>query len=134
MGNVSQHELDCKCDNPECSFTILAYEPVVDLVQKCCDELAKIFGVSRVILEITSAARCKDHNDHVGSNDNSRHVRADAMDIKVHIPVMGGKEQIPPKTVADTLIPLMSEGGVGVYSTFTHVDSRRIGKVVTWYG
>jgi len=67
---------------------------------------------------ITSAYRTATHNKAVGGEAQSQHLYGLAADIKV--------SGIAPKTVAayaESLMP--SSGGIGVYSTFTHVDVRK---------
>ena len=121
--NISSHELQCKCSDPECNVTILDNEPVIGIVQDACDYFARKNGIDKVQLEITSAARCYRYNrsDHIGSNDNSQHPRARAMDIKLFI----GDMQIEPWLVYRYLDQKFPHTlGLGVYNTFTHVDSR----------
>jgi len=122
--NIWTHELTCKCGN--CDVTILPDETVIQLVQDACDHLARINGVDKVILEITSAARCYVYNREIGSNDNSQHPRARAIDHKIFFP--SGK-QIPPSEVYDYYARFeMYEIflGIGKYNTFTHLDTRPV--------
>lgn len=120
--NISQHELDCKCG--KCDVTIHSYEPVIQHWQDCCDHFANKYSVSKVVLEITSGARCFEYNrgHDVGSNDNSQHPRCRAIDGKVFLP---SGEQIPPAEIYnyfDNRFP--RSNGVGLYSSFTHLDTR----------
>ncbi len=66
---------------------------------------------------INSAFRCKPHNASVGGVGNSRHLYGEAADIVVR--------GVEPSEVADYCESLVrSHGGVGRYSTFTHIDVR----------
>ena len=121
--NISQHELDCKCE--KCEVTIQSHEPVIQIVQKGCDYFASNAGVDKVKLVITSAARCYEYNRKVGSNDNSQHPRCSAMDIQIFI----GSMQIAPEVVADYFNNQYPDScGIGVYPVkkFTHIDTRSI--------
>ena len=72
------------------------------------------FGKS---VTITSAYRTPGRNKAVGGETYSQHLYGRAADIKV--------KGIAPKTVAayaEKLLP--GKGGIGTYSTFTHVDVR----------
>lgn len=119
--NISKSELKCKCGN--CKVRIQGHEPIIQMVQDCCAHFAKIHNVEKVRLQINSAARCRDHNLSVGSNDESQHLRCNAMDIKIFV----GDERIPPKAVYeyfDNKYP--NSMGLGLYTNFTHADSREI--------
>lgn len=66
---------------------------------------------------ITSAYRTPTRNKAVGGTAYSQHLYGRAADIKV--------KGVAPKTVAayaEKLLP--KSGGIGIYSTFTHVDVR----------
>lgn len=72
------------------------------------------FGKS---VTITSAYRTPGKNKAVGGQAYSQHLYGRAADIKV--------KGIAPKTVAayaEKLLP--NKGGIGTYSTFTHIDVR----------
>lgn len=72
------------------------------------------FGKS---VTITSAYRTPGKNKAVGGTTYSFHLYGKAADIKV--------KSVSPKTVAayaEKLLP--KKGGIGTYSTFTHVDVR----------
>lgn len=126
--NISRHELECKCG--ECQVTILDYEPVIKIVQEACDYFAEKHNVDRVVCVLTSAARCYVYNrmpeeeGGAGSNDNSQHPRANAIDFKLFLP---DGMPIDPKLVyayLDNKYP--NSLGLGSYVTFTHVDTRPI--------
>ena len=65
---------------------------------------------------ITSGYRTPSHNKRVGGASNSQHIYGRAADIKVR--------GVSPSTVYSKADKIFSRGGVGKYSTFTHVDTR----------
>jgi len=64
---------------------------------------------------INSGYRCPTHNKAVGGASQSQHLRGTAADITV--------KGVSPSTVYAYLDP-WHDGGLGKYSTFTHVDVR----------
>lgn len=83
---------------------------LVNILQK----IRSHFGKS---ITITSAYRTPPHNKAVGGEAYSQHLYGLAADIKV--------SGVTPKKVAayaETL--LKNKGGIGTYSTFTHIDVR----------
>ena len=66
---------------------------------------------------ITSAYRTPGRNKAVGGEEYSQHLYGRAADIKV--------KGVSPKKVAAYLETLLKNtGGIGIYSTFCHVDTR----------
>ena len=65
---------------------------------------------------INSGYRTKSHNRAVGGASNSQHLYARAADI-----VVSG---VKPSKVYKKANKIFANGGVGKYSTFTHVDTR----------
>lgn len=65
---------------------------------------------------INSGYRTLSHNRKCGSKDTSQHVKGKAADIVV--------QNTSPNAVYEYCITLIRKGGVGKYSTFTHIDSR----------
>lgn len=65
---------------------------------------------------INSGYRTKSHNKAVGGSTNSQHLYARAADV-----VVSG---VKPSTVYRRANKIFANGGVGKYSTFTHVDTR----------
>ena len=83
---------------------------LVDILQKIRTHFGKPVTIS-------SAYRTPDHNKAVGGTSYSQHMYGKAADIKV--------SGVSPKKVASYAESLLSnKGGVGVYSTFTHIDVR----------
>ena len=126
--NISRHELVCKCG--DCNVTVLDNEPVIQIVQGACDHFADVCGVDKVLLIITSAARCYIYNrtEEVGSNDNSQHPRACAIDFQIY----ANGVQVP-TTVVDRYLRKKYPGiyGFGLYNSFNHADTRP-GDGKTW--
>ena len=72
------------------------------------------FGAS---VTITSAYRTPPHNKSVGGTTYSQHLYGKAADVKV-------KGVTPKKVAAYAETLLKNKGGIGTYSTFTHIDVR----------
>lgn len=105
-----RNEFHCKCGKYCDGFPV---EPSEKLV-KVLDQIREHFDAP---VTITSGVRCKTHNANVGGASSSQHLKGTAADIKV--------KGVSPKEVsayAETL--LSGTGGIGRYSTFTHVDVR----------
>ena len=106
--NFRVREFRCKDDTDP----IFVDSDLVDILQKVRDHFGKA-------VTITSAFRTASHNKKVGGATYSQHLYGKAADIKV--------SGVAPSVVADyveTLIP--GTGGIGRYSTFTHVDVRKV--------
>lgn len=104
----SQHfqraEFACKCG---CGFDTIDFGVVA-----ACDAIREHFKRPCVI---TSGCRCKAHNKAEGGSTGSQHLLGRAADIVV--------QGVPSKIVAD-YAERMGLGGLGRYSTFTHIDTR----------
>jgi len=72
--HVNSSELDCKCKNIHCCWTIFSH----DLLEKF-EELRTSCGNRP--LHITSAMRCVDHNFRVGGLKSSKHLLGLAIDV-----------------------------------------------------
>jgi uncharacterized protein YcbK (DUF882 family) len=94
-------EFACKCG---CGADTIDYELV-----RALDDIREHFDRPVVI---TSAVRCESHNKACGGAAGSQHLRGRAADITVY--------GTPPAVVAEQ----MGLGGIGVYDTFTHIDTR----------
>lgn len=81
------------------------------------DALRARLGVS---ITLTSTYRSKAYNRSVGSGDGSQHPKFTAVDFKAN--------GITPAMVAKTLRQMRARGeftgGVGLYKTFVHLDTR----------
>ena len=88
--------------------------------------LEKIRGYFNKPVTITSGCRCMAYNEAVGGTANSQHTKGRAADIVVH--------GIEPDEVANYLEGFMTSGGIGRYTTFTHVDTRTNNRVAGWSG
>ena len=83
---------------------------LVNILQKIRSHFGKA-------VTITSAYRTPPKNKAVGGTNYSFHLYGKAADIKV--------KGIAPKSVAAYAEKLMpTKGGIGIYSTFTHIDVR----------
>lgn len=91
---------------------------LVDVLQKIRNHFGKA-------VTITSAYRTPPKNKGVGGEKYSQHLYGKAADIKV--------AGIAPKSVAAYAEKLLvGRGGIGTYSTFTHIDVRA--KKARWKG
>lgn len=70
-------------------------------------------------VRINSGCRCPAHNRSVGGAASSQHVLARAADIAV--------EGVSPDAVHDWIADTYPEASLGLYRTFTHVDTRTEG-------
>lgn len=94
------------------SDVVFIESDLVDILQKIRDHFGKA-------VTITSAFRTASHNKKVGGAKYSQHLYGKAADIKV-----SGVAASVVADFAETLMP--STGGIGRYSTFTHVDVRKV--------
>jgi len=112
--NFKVKEFACK-DGSDPIFIALE---LVDILQKVRNHFGKA-------VVINSAYRTPAYNKKVGGATYSQHLYGMAADIKIN--------GVKPKQVAayiETLMP--GKGGIGIYSTFTHVDVRE--KRTRWNG
>jgi uncharacterized protein YcbK (DUF882 family) len=112
--NFSLKEFECNCG---CTMP----EFVKKNIETLAEDLQVIRDVINKPIKITNAYRCKEHNAKVGGVKTSQHILGKAADLQV--------VSMEPKEVADHVEDLMkgeliTQGGVGRYSTFTHVDVR----------
>lgn len=104
--NFKSTEFDCH-GNKCCSTTIIDLE-LIKFLQKIRDH----FGTT---VTINSGYRCPTHNKNIGGASQSYHMQGKAADIVV--------KGYAPKEVAQYAESLGMKG-IGVYKTFTHVDTR----------
>lgn len=106
--NFRVREFRCQDDTDP----IFVDSDLVDILQNVRDHFGKA-------VTITSAFRTASHNKKVGGATYSQHLYGKAADIKV--------SGVAASAVADFVETLMpSTGGIGRYSTFTHVDVRKV--------
>ncbi|PCH98481.1 MAG: hypothetical protein COB84_01840 [Rhodobacteraceae bacterium] len=129
--NISRHELECNCG--ECDVNIQDHEPIIQVVQNVCDVFAEIFGVKKVVLIITSPARCYEYNripvaeGGPGSDDQSQHPRCNAIDFII---LVNGKQVNPERIHAYLCTRHPHKYGFGLYKGkgkskgFNHADTR----------
>ena len=106
--NFRVREFRCQDDTDP----IFIDSDLVNVLQKVRDHFDKA-------VTITSAFRTASHNKNVGGATYSQHCYGKAADIKV--------SGVAPSKVAEYVETLMpNTGGIGRYSTFTHVDVRKV--------
>ena len=97
------------------------------------EKLAKNLQILRDYLKrpikIISGYRSPSYNVKIGGAKRSQHLLAKAADIRV--------KGLTPKEVKEAIVHLIKEGkmhpgGIGLYETFTHYDTR--GRNARWYG
>lgn len=92
--------------------------PSVEVIQDTCEWLERVrAALGGHITHINSGARCPTHNRAVGGVVGSLHVKGWASDITVR--------DLSPKEVQKRCKALQATGlvgGLGVYSSFTHID------------
>lgn len=106
-----QQEFKCKC----CGKIHPTNPTPPEVVLFWLESAREHFGDRPVM--ITSGYRCPKHNAAVGGASTSRHMEGDAVDFHV--------EGISPAEVYIYMDSIVGEGGgVGMYDSFTHIDSR----------
>ena len=113
--HFGRSEFACKCG---CGFDTVDTELL--------RILENIRGYFDKPVYITSACRCIAHNEAEGGTNNSQHLKGRAADVIV--------KGVEPDDVAAFLETILLHGGVGRYSTFTHVDCRTNDYVAGWSG
>ena len=107
--NFKDVELKCKCGD----FMCISPKPSSELLAVL--ELVRLkFG--KPVL-ITSGHRCESHNAKVGGAKKSRHLKADAADIKINGVLPGDVYNY-----LDSVFP--NQYGLGKANKFTHIDVR----------
>lgn len=108
--SFNSSEFDCKCFNIDCDKTYIDMNHVAEL-----QKLRDMWGP----ITINSAFRCAKHNKAVGGSTNSKHAKGIATDIVV-------RTKTPDQVHA--ILERVWKGGLGVYNTFVHIDSRPEGR------
>lgn len=118
--NIDRSELECHCS--KCGVRVQDHEPVIKVWQTACDHFATLHNVDRVVFTVLSAARCQPHNIIIGSNDESQHLRCNAIDGRIKLLT---SEKIPNQNIYDYFDKKYpNRFGVGIYSWGVHVDTR----------
>lgn len=109
--HFERREFKCKCG--KCGgFPV---EPSWDLIA-ILEKIRDHFGSP---VRVNSGVRCAYHNTAVGGAKSSQHLYGTASDIRVD-----GVSPTEVASYAETL--LQNTGGIGIYSTFTHIDVRSV--------
>jgi uncharacterized protein YcbK (DUF882 family) len=103
--NLSRSEFACKCG---CGFDTVDFA-LAQAVQKIRDHYGRKVTVN-------SGCRCKRHNKNEGGGEKSQHLLGRAADLVV--------EGISPGIVQDWVDNNLHDFSMGVYDSFTHLDSR----------
>lgn len=99
---------------------VLKYLPNLKRIASVLQQIRDHFRADSVTIHDHGGLRPPELNEIAKGEDGSRHLYGEAADIKVY---KDGK-QIPPSQVYEYAKSLADVGGVGLYSTFTHVDVR----------
>lgn len=110
--NFKKSEFDCKCC---CKMP----PKVLANVVRTADNLQVLRDVLGKPIKINSAYRCKTHNLASGGVKSSQHILGIATDLATN----------NPESLYDTIEKLiekglLKEGGLGLYNTFVHYDTR----------
>ena len=106
--NFKVKEFACK----DGSDPVFIDTELVSILQKIREHFGKP-------IKITSAYRTPTRNKEVGGTVYSQHLYGKAADIKI--------TGVSPTKVAEYAEKLLSNrGGIGIYSTFTHIDVRSV--------
>lgn len=104
----SRRELRCRCWRPSCDA-----KPVDPSSLSLLNQLRHEWGRPLVL---SSATRCKEHNEKVGGAPASQHLEGRAFDIKCHDANM--------VQALAALAEKLGFRGVGIGRAFLHVDTR----------
>lgn len=118
MGDLSKHfsRSEFACRGGSCCGRRVVVRG--DLI----DALEALRGIAGGPLIVTSGFRCGTHNASVGGAPNSYHTRGMAADIQCR--------GVSPDRLAEMAetVPAFRDGGIGVYSSWIHVDVRGTGR------
>ena len=105
-------QFDCHCKYEKCNFTLIDTD-LIDVLESVITRFHT--------LRINSGYRCSAHNHDVGGKAGSIHLLGKAADIFT--------ELASPQEIHEYLENI--NGGLGLYSTFVHVDVR--GYKARWF-
>jgi uncharacterized protein YcbK (DUF882 family) len=106
--DFTQLELSCPC----CKHAVIDYATL--------DALQELRDLVDLPIKVNSFYRCHKHNLEVGGHPQSLHRKGKAADISIK-----GKTPFEMYSLA-CRIPAFAKGGIGIYSTFIHVDTRKV--------
>ncbi len=109
-GRFTTADFDCHCTRPTCKSTL-----VCDLLVESLEEFWEIVGP----FGIDSGFRCDAHNAEIHGAKESRHTKGDAADCKSKTGLRGNLMARQAEGVKG-----FREGGIGIYPTFCHADTR----------
>lgn len=114
--NFSRWEFECDCG---CGLDMIDIELVKGLQQ--------IRDYFNKPVHVNSGCRCLSYNRTRHSKDTSQHVKCKAADIHI--------QGVSPRQIAQvaSVIPIFKKGGIGLYHTFVHLDTRD-DRPVRWKG
>lgn len=120
--NFSLHEFRCKDGTDVPEDLMVNVKELAENLQVLRDHIQKP-------IRIISGYRSPEYNKKIGGARKSQHMSAKAADI-----VISGMTPDEVKAVIVELIKdgKMKSGGIGLYTTFTHYDTR--GRNSRWYG
>lgn len=109
---LSEFKCSCGCDMPE---------HVEDNIRQLANELQLVRNLIKRPIRINSAYRCPSHNRAIGGVSDSQHIFGKAADI-----VIVGLTSSKTYDLLNKLqhSGLILTGGLGVYNTFVHYDTR----------
>ena len=110
-GKVSKHFRVREFASKDGSDKVLIDDDLVTLLENIRE------AAGGKAITINSGYRSPEHNAAVGGVSNSQHVKGTAADI-----VVEGTDPLTVGQIAEHF--LNKKGGIGVYQTFTHVDTR----------
>lgn len=106
--NLVQNEIDCKCNNVECHFTLVDPKLIFAF-----QNLRNVWGSA---IKITSGFRCQSHNKSVGGVNFSLHTKGQAIDL---VPLNGNLTEF--EKLARLIFPFVKKyDDLG----FVHCDTR----------
>jgi zinc D-Ala-D-Ala carboxypeptidase len=118
MKNFKQSEFHCPCGKCNKKDITPEFQAKMDLLR---EKLGKP-------ISITSGVRCPDHNKAVGGVPNSQHVMGIAADISTAKYSSTDKYNLVKYAIE------LGFGGIGVGSSFIHVDIRTANTAIWSYG
>jgi len=118
--HFSRHEFECHGNNC-CDHSAPINPDLIQALEHLRDLLSKNNGLHEIPILILSGFRCQKHNELIGSFPKSQHTLGLAADIIA--------PPFSPLTIAliANYTPWFSNGGIGAYDSFVHLDIRHDG-------